>query len=76
MDGVICKNDTCSIAGPVWTFTTEQDPGLAILFYDDFESGIGNQTVTNNGETLIGRSLKLLDQELLNTHYQQQQLVT
>ena len=46
---VIGKNDTCSIAGPVWTFTTEQDPGLATLFYDDFESGIGNWTVTNNG---------------------------
>ena len=28
---VIGKNDTCSIAGPVWTFTTEQDPNLVVI---------------------------------------------
>ena len=39
---VVCKNDTCSGA-PVatWTFTTEQDPNLATLFFDDFEAGLG-----------------------------------
>ena len=49
---VVCKNDTCSGA-PVatWTFTTEQDPLLATLFFDDFEAGTGNWTITNLGGT-------------------------
>ena len=47
---VVCKNDTCSGA-PVatWTFTTEQDPNLVTLFFDDFEAGSGLWTITNNG---------------------------
>ncbi|MCK7517662.1 MAG: hypothetical protein MZV64_08060 [Ignavibacteriales bacterium] len=33
---VVCKNDTCS-GGPVatWTFTTEQDPSLNVLFLNE-----------------------------------------
>jgi len=51
---VVCKNDTCSGApAATWSFTTNQDPGLATLFVDDFESGIGNWTITNDGGTLV-----------------------
>lgn len=51
---VVCKNDTCSGA-PVatWTFTTEQDPNLATLFFDDFEAGSGLWTILNNGGTCV-----------------------
>jgi hypothetical protein len=48
---VVCKNDTCGTTGPTWTFTTIQDPNLATLFCDDFEAGIGNWTITNEGGT-------------------------
>lgn len=37
--------------GPVWSFTTQPDPNLAALFYDDFESGTDLWTITNNGGT-------------------------
>ncbi len=50
---VIGKNDTCSIAGPVWTFTTEQDPNLVVLFFDDFEAGSGLWNILNNGGTCV-----------------------
>ncbi len=50
---VIGKNDTCSIAGPVWTFTTVQDPSLVSLFFEDFESGPGLWTITNDGGTCV-----------------------
>ena len=51
---VVCKNDTCSGA-PVatWTFTTEQDPSLVSLFFEDFESGPGLWTITNDGGTCV-----------------------
>ena len=32
---VICKNDTCGTQGQIWSFTTEQYPGI---FYDGFET--------------------------------------
>ena len=42
--------DTCSQSGPIWSFTTEQDPSLVTLFFDDYESGTGNYTIsTANG---------------------------
>jgi hypothetical protein len=46
---VVDKNDTCS-AAPVatWSFTTEQDPSLNVLFSDDFEAGSALWTITNN----------------------------
>ncbi len=48
---VIEIGDTCNTTGPVWSFTTEADPNIVIdtLFFDDFESGIGQWTVTNQG---------------------------
>ncbi len=51
---VVCKNDTCS-GGPVatWTFTTEQDPNLVVLFFDDFEAGSGLWNILNNGGTCV-----------------------
>jgi hypothetical protein len=46
-------NDTCSVPGTVWKFTTMQDPNLVVdtLFYEDFEGGTGNWTITNDGGT-------------------------
>ena len=35
---VDCANDTCSNTGPVWSFTTEQDPLLTVIINEDFES--------------------------------------
>ncbi|MGB5288526.1 MAG: sialidase family protein, partial [Ignavibacteriaceae bacterium] len=35
---VIGKNDTCNVAGPVWTFTTMQDPNLIVAFNDPFNN--------------------------------------
>lgn len=46
---VVCKNDTCGVSGPTWTFTTAQDPNLATLFFDDFTAGGGLWTIINNG---------------------------
>jgi hypothetical protein len=34
--------------GPVWSFRTERDPSI---FFEDFESGTGSWTITNNGGT-------------------------
>jgi len=52
---VIEQNDTCGVNGPVWSFTTEADPNIVIdtIFFDDFESGIGQWTVTNDGGTCV-----------------------
>jgi hypothetical protein len=50
---VVCKNDTCGTQGPTWTFTTIQDPNLATLFCDDFTSGAGNWTITNDGGVCV-----------------------
>jgi hypothetical protein len=48
-------NDTCSVPGTVWKFTTMQDPNLIIdtLFYDDFTAGTGNWTITNDGGVCV-----------------------
>ena len=59
---VVCKNDTCGVSGPTWTFTTMQDPNLVTAFYEPFNDmtcwteigplGIGNwslSTSTNAG---------------------------
>jgi hypothetical protein len=48
---VVEIGDTCSTNGPIWNFTTEMDPNLQVLFFDDFESGLGLWTITNNGGT-------------------------
>ncbi|MBT8382681.1 MAG: hypothetical protein KJO59_10020, partial [Ignavibacteria bacterium] len=50
---VVCKNDTCGVSGPVWTFTTVDDPNIQELFCDDFETGAGNWTITNDGGTCV-----------------------
>lgn len=52
---VIEMNDTCSVNGPIWGFLTEQDPNLVLdtIFCDDFESGLGLWTVTNDGGTCV-----------------------
>jgi len=52
---VISKNDTCSVPGPIWTFTTIPDPNIVIdtLFCDAFESGLGAYTITNDGGSCL-----------------------
>ncbi len=32
------RNDTCYVNGPLWTFTTIQDPNLVTAFYDPFDN--------------------------------------
>jgi hypothetical protein len=39
---VVCKNDTCGVSGPVWTFTTADPPG--VVFYEPFPD-LANWTV-------------------------------
>ncbi len=50
---VVEIGDTCSTPGPVWSFTTVQDPSLITLFFDDFESGTDKWTITNDGGTCL-----------------------
>jgi hypothetical protein len=52
---IIEIGDTCSTMGPLWSFTTEPDPNIIVdtLFFDDFENGLGNWTITNDGGTCI-----------------------
>ncbi len=33
---IVGKNDTCSVAGPTWSFTTGNDPNIICIFMDDF----------------------------------------
>ena len=48
---VVEIGDTCSTNSQTWNFTTELDPAIICKFMDDFEGGIGNWTVTNDGGT-------------------------
>jgi hypothetical protein len=48
---VVCKNDTCGVTGPTWTFTTMQDPNLNCVFLDNFEGGLTAWTIENLGGT-------------------------
>ena len=45
--------------GPVWSFTTQGDPNIDTLFFDDFEASTDtvpvNFTVINDGGTLVWR---------------------
>ena len=50
---VVCKNDMCSAYAETWTFETQQDPSMLILFEDDFENGTVNWTITNDGGTVV-----------------------
>jgi hypothetical protein len=47
---VVCMNDTCSASAETWSFTTIQDPNL-FCFEDNFEAGLANWTIINNGGT-------------------------
>jgi len=52
---VIEIGDSCNTSGPIWSFTTVQDPNLVIdtLFCEDFDAGAGNWTITNDGGTCV-----------------------
>lgn len=50
---VVEIGDTCSSPGPLWSFTTVQDPSLVTLFFDDFESGTGLWTISNDGGSCV-----------------------
>ncbi len=49
---VVNENDTCSSSGSIWSFVTEQDPNI-FCWEDNFESGSGNWTITNDGGTCV-----------------------
>jgi len=49
---VVCKNDTCNAESEIWSFTTEADPSI-IWWEDNFEEGLTNWTITNDGGTCI-----------------------
>ena len=42
---IIEKNDTCSLPGPVWSFTTEHNPNNQVVFTDDFDTYTAGQQV-------------------------------
>ena len=46
-------NDTCSVFGPTWSFTTEEDPSIIKLFADDFEGTLDEWSITNDGGTCV-----------------------
>ncbi len=52
---VIEIGDSCNTSGPIWSFTTVQDPNIVIdtLFCEDFEAGAGNWTITNDGGVCV-----------------------
>ncbi len=46
--------NSSSVTGPVWQFKTMQNPICDYFnFYDDFESGLSNWTVSNDGGTCV-----------------------
>ncbi|MCZ7616212.1 MAG: T9SS type A sorting domain-containing protein [Ignavibacteriaceae bacterium] len=53
------KNDTCTVSGPLWSFTTMADPNIQIdtLMCEAFESGLGGWTITNEGGTCVWENL-------------------
>jgi hypothetical protein len=50
---VVCKDSLCGTTGPTWSFTTRQNPLNPYIFFDDFESGLGQWTITNDGGTCV-----------------------
>jgi hypothetical protein len=51
------KNDTCTVSGPVWTFTTIQDPNLVIETVDIYPQNSNYWTGTCNTSTKTQVSL-------------------
>ena len=45
------SDGACTTTGPLWSFTTMDDPNQVKIFADDFEAGLGNWTITNDGGT-------------------------
>jgi hypothetical protein len=48
---IVCKNDTCFYESPLWSFMTE--PIFWGPFFDDFENGTWQWTITNDGGTCV-----------------------
>jgi len=46
---VVAKNNICERYSPVWLFGTIEDPTIDSLFADDFENGLWNWVITNDG---------------------------
>ncbi|MBK6914404.1 MAG: hypothetical protein IPH11_12410 [Ignavibacteriales bacterium] len=46
-------------SGSTWNFTTEQNPAIASIFFDDFEAGSGNWTITNDGGNCVWEIIPL-----------------
>jgi hypothetical protein len=47
-------------SGSTWNFTTEQNPAIANIFFDDFEAGSGNWTITNDGGNCVWEIIPLV----------------
>ncbi len=45
---IVCKDDTCGIQGPTWTFTTVKDTNLIIDTMDVYPQNLNNWTGTCN----------------------------
>jgi hypothetical protein len=51
---IICKNGSCPDSfAEVWSFRAQDDPSLVVLFQDNFEAGLGNWTIINDGGTCV-----------------------
>ncbi len=50
---VVEYTGTDSTIGPVWYFRTRMNPTYPIFFFDDFENGLNNWIITNDGGTCI-----------------------
>lgn len=46
---IISGNETCLRYSPTWMFGTTENTGIDYLFEDDFENGLANWTIENNG---------------------------
>jgi hypothetical protein len=45
------SDSSCTTFGLNWSFTTINDTGKILVFLDEFESGLGNWIITNDGGT-------------------------
>jgi hypothetical protein len=50
------RNDTCTVAGPVWAFTTEQDPNLVIDTVKVYPQSLAYWTGTTDGSSKTDNS--------------------
>jgi hypothetical protein len=63
-----------NIAGPVWSFTTRSNPICEYeLVFDDFENGLSNWTVTNDGGNCVWEWLTIFSNAYTLPHLLQEE---